>query len=100
MSELGETEGPAGKHESLVAAGEPKASEQLPARRAELGIAIEDVANQLKFSPRQIEALEAGDFAALPGATFARGMIRNYSRLLKIDPAPLLAQLAASGYGP
>jgi cytoskeleton protein RodZ len=68
-------------------------------RRAELGMSHEDVANQLKFAPRLIEALEAGEFDKLPGRTFARGMLRSYARLLKIDPAPILAQLDASDAG-
>jgi cytoskeleton protein RodZ len=105
MSDLRETQGPAGSHDTLATSAittptTGPATDVLPARRAELGITIEDIANQLKFSPRQIEALEAGRFDALPGTTFARGMIRNYARLLKIDPAPLLAQLGASGFGP
>ena len=103
MGELRETQGPAGPHDTLAAAQSlttAPATDSCAARRAELGIAIEDVANQLKFSPRQIEALEAGQFDALPGGTFARGMIRSYARLLKIDPAPILAQLVTSGIGP
>lgn len=62
-------------------------------RRAELGLTLEDVAHHLKFAPRQIEALEAGDFLHLPTGTFARGMLRSYARLLKLDAAPVLAAL-------
>src|SRR5690606_27286027 len=36
-------------------------------------------------------ALEADDFGRLPGATFVRGMIRGYARLLDADPGPVLA---------
>ena len=75
-------------------------AQNFAARRAELGMSLEDVAHQLKFAVRQIEALEAGDFAKLPGGTFARGMVRGYARLLKLDPAPVLAQLTASGVAP
>ena len=42
---------------------------------------------------RQVEALERGDWQGLPGQTFIRGFIRNYARLLQIDPAPLMDQL-------
>lgn len=69
-------------------------------RRAELGLSLEDVANQLKFSARQIEALENGDFERLPGGTFVRGMMRSYARLLKLEPAQIDAQLAAAGAKP
>ncbi|CAN0345825.1 unnamed protein product, partial [Phaeothamnion confervicola] len=78
----------------------PPATAAFAARRAELGMSLEDVANQMKFATRQIEALEAGDFARLPGGTFVRGMLRSYARLLKIDPEPILRQLSASGAGP
>ncbi len=57
-------------------------------------LSVFEVAQSLKFSPRQIEALEADDFASLPpGATFRRGFVRGYAKLLKLDPAPLLAML-------
>lgn len=59
-------------------------------------LSVFEVAQSLKFGARQIEALEADDYAALPpGATFQRGFVRGYSKLLKIDPEPLLAMLDA-----
>lgn len=59
-------------------------------------LTVFEVAQSLKFSPRQIEALEADDYASLPpGATFQRGFVRGYAKLLKLDPAPLLAMLDA-----
>jgi cytoskeleton protein RodZ len=82
--------------EADAAPSAPRATDLLAARRAELGLSLEDVANQLKFAPRQIEALEAGAFDRLPGGTFARGMIRSYARLLKLEPEPALAQLSQS----
>lgn len=36
--------------------------------------------------------MEAGEFQRLPGAVFVRGFIRNYARLVKLDPEPLVAQ--------
>lgn len=56
-------------------------------------LTLEDVAQHLKFAPRQIEALEAGDFARLPAGMFARGMLRSYARLLKLDASAMLAAL-------
>ncbi|MEO7725867.1 MAG: RodZ domain-containing protein [Burkholderiales bacterium] len=74
-------------------AGQPEASPglQLAAAREGLGLSVADVAQQLKLSPRQVEALEADDYRRLPGAVFVRGFIRNYARLLKLDGALLLA---------
>lgn len=58
--------------------------------RMEKGLSVADVAHSLRLSLRQIEAIEADDFARLPGKTFLRGFIRNYAKLLQIDPEPLL----------
>jgi cytoskeleton protein RodZ len=54
------------------------------------GLSVADVARQLKLSVSQVEALESGDFEKLPGPVFARGFIRNYARLLKLDPDELV----------
>lgn len=65
----------------------------LRAAREEKGVSVADVAQVIRFSPRQIDALEADDYAALPGATAVRGFVRSYAKFLKLDPAPLLADL-------
>jgi cytoskeleton protein RodZ len=68
---------------------------ELAAAREARGLALADVAQQLKFAPRQLEALEQERFDALPGATLARGLVRSYARLLKLDPEPLLERIAS-----
>jgi cytoskeleton protein RodZ len=65
----------------------------LAAARMARGLSVEDVAQRLKFAPRQIEALETDNHAALPGAAIVRGMIRGYARLLGLDAGPLLGDL-------
>ncbi len=67
---------------------------ELKQARESRGLSIEDVAQQLKFAPRQIESLEAERFERLPGPTIARGMVRNYARLLKLEPEPMLERMA------
>ncbi len=66
---------------------------RLAAERQAHGLTIEQVASQLNLAPRQIVALESDDYAALPGMVIVRGFLRAYAKLLKIDPAPLLAVL-------
>jgi cytoskeleton protein RodZ len=66
---------------------------ELAQARETQGLALVDIAQQLKFSPRQLEALEQERFGALPGPTIARGMLRNYARLLKLDADALLGRL-------
>ena len=67
---------------------------ELRSAREALGLTVSEVAHQLKLAPRQVEALEAGRFDALPGGTFVRGMLRNYARLVKLTPEPLLEHLS------
>ncbi|KPC52664.1 helix-turn-helix domain-containing protein [Amantichitinum ursilacus] len=65
----------------------------LKARREELGLDVDYVATQLKLSQRQIDSIESDRFDQLPGNTFARGFVRNYARMLQLDPAPIMADL-------
>jgi len=71
----------------------PTVGEQLRAAREAKGMRSADVAQALKLSPRQVDALEAGDWSGLPGQTFIRGFVRNYARLLRLDPDVLVGQL-------
>ena len=57
-------------------------------------LAIADAAQQLKLLPRQIESLEHERFDRLPGPAIARGMVRNYARLLNLDPEALVKRMA------
>lgn len=59
------------------------------------GMSVDDVVHALKFSARQIEAVEADHMEILPGAVFQRGLVRSYARLLKLDPEPLLNLIEA-----
>lgn len=79
---------------AAAAGGEPGAGEVLQRARCAAGLSVEDVARQMKFGARQIESLEAGRYGELPGSTMARGMVRNYARLLKLDPEPLVQRMA------
>jgi cytoskeleton protein RodZ len=65
----------------------------LAAARQARGMTVTEVALRLKFSPRQIEALEADHYDVLRGPAMVRGMIRAYAKLLGADPAPLLEAL-------
>ncbi|TIC82303.1 RodZ domain-containing protein [Crenobacter intestini] len=73
--------------------GGPGVGAQLRAAREARQLGLGDVAERLKLSVRQLEAIERDDFAALPGATFVRGFVRNYARFLELDPAPLMHAL-------
>jgi cytoskeleton protein RodZ len=62
----------------------------LAAAREAKGLDMADVAARLKLTPRQIEALEAEDWSRLPSAVFVRGFVRNYARILDLDPESLV----------
>ncbi len=62
----------------------------LAAARATEKLSVAEVARHLKLSVAQVEALETGEFERLPGPVFVRGFVRNYARLLKLDPEDLL----------
>jgi cytoskeleton protein RodZ len=57
--------------------------------RAAKGLAVAEVAAQLRLSASQVIALEADDYDRLPGPVFVRGFVRNYARLLDLDPEKL-----------
>jgi cytoskeleton protein RodZ len=82
--------------ENTVALAKSGPGRTLAQLRTERKLSIADVAQRLKYGARQIEALEAEEFDKLPGATFVRGMVRGYAKLLETDPEPLLGALERS----
>lgn len=68
----------------------PVLGRQLREAREAHGLAVEDISNRLRLSGRQVKALEEDDFTVLPEPMITRGFIRNYARLLELDPEPLL----------
>jgi cytoskeleton protein RodZ len=66
----------------------------LRAARTAQNLSVGEVARQLRLSVAQVEALEASAFERLPGPVFVRGFMRNYARLLHLDPDVLLRSVA------
>lgn len=58
------------------------------------GLTVAQVADKLKLTSRQIEALEAEDASRLPATVFVRGFIRNYARLVDVplESLPVVAE--------
>jgi cytoskeleton protein RodZ len=73
---------------------------QLRAAREAAGLSVDQVAQQLKLAPRQVKALEDENFGDLPGRTFSRGFVRNYARLLGLDPEAILQHLPDAALAP
>jgi len=57
--------------------------------RAARNLTVAEVAQQLKLSATQVEALEADAYDRLPGPVFVRGFVRNYAKLLDLDAKAL-----------
>ncbi|MBV8666932.1 MAG: helix-turn-helix domain-containing protein [Burkholderiaceae bacterium] len=80
---------------AAVAEEAPKQSvgQRLAAEREAREWTVGYVASQLNLAPRQIQALEADNYSALPGLVSVRGFVRSYAKLLKIDANPLVATI-------
>lgn len=81
--------------DSNAAPAHVSAGALLRAAREASGMTIDTVAQQLKLAPRQVRAIEDGDYMRLPGRTFVRGFIRNYARLVRLDVESVLSALSA-----
>ncbi len=71
----------------------------LRAARQQQGLHIAALAASIKVTPAKLEALEAGRTDELPDATFARALALTICRVLKIDPAPVLALMPGAPPG-
>lgn len=73
--------------------------EELRDARLALGLAIEDVAAQLRIRRVYLVALEEGRVRDLPSAAYAVGFVRNYAGFLGLDPGDMVRRLrdAVSG---
>ncbi|WP_068858245.1 helix-turn-helix domain-containing protein [Perlucidibaca aquatica] len=69
--------------------------QQLRLAREACGLSLNDVNAETNLSVKYLQALEADDFAALPGLAFARGYARRYAQLVHLDGATLIAEIDA-----
>ena len=65
----------------------------LRALRQSKGWSLDEVSSRIKFSPKQIEALENEEWAMLPTGVSLRGLVRNYARLLGADSQAIVDSL-------
>lgn len=61
------------------------------ARQAK-GLTVEQVASQLRLSPKQISQMESQDTSAFPTPVYVRAHIRSYSRLLGLNEETVVAE--------
>lgn len=89
------TEQPSENVETTISSAENLGAMLRKAREAR-GLSLQDVSNSLRFSVKQIEALENSAFELFPDAMMTRGFIRSYAKYLEIDAEPLLAVYRSS----
>jgi DNA-binding XRE family transcriptional regulator len=70
--------------------------QQLREVREARGLTVADVSKAIKLGPRQVVAIEADDWPSLPCTTIIRGFVRNYARLLELNPDLLMRALDIS----
>jgi cytoskeleton protein RodZ len=58
---------------------------QLHAAREARGLTLEQVAAETRIPQRHLVAMEAGDFAKLPGRTYAVGFARTFAKAVGLD---------------
>jgi len=78
-----------------TAAPEEPVGTVLAHAREAAGLPLEEVARRLRFAPRQLDALERGEWGRLPGGAAVRGMVRSYARLLGLDAAAMVARVGS-----
>jgi cytoskeleton protein RodZ len=59
-------------------------------------VSIEKICEETKVSSRHLLALEAGEYSALPGGVFRKGIVRSYLTALGLDEAPWIERFEAS----
>lgn len=70
---------------------------RLKAARESISLSEKDAANRLHLSPKFITIIESEDFENGPPATFMRGYIRSYARLLNFPDIEVVAILEQLG---
>ena len=61
------------------------AGDQLRHLREQKNLSVQDIASRLNLEARIIEAIEDNNFELLPTATYTRGYLRSYAKILGVD---------------
>lgn len=83
---------------SELTAGSP--GRHLREARESARLSVDEISSRLRLDRRTVEAIERDDYAALPGATFVRGYLQSYARLLGLPPGPIVEAFDRTGVTP
>ncbi len=59
--------------------------------REQKGVSLEKVEEATRIRQKFLQALEEGDYGALPAETYVKGFLRTYAVYLELDPEELIA---------
>ncbi len=59
--------------------------------REQKGVSLEQVEEATRIRQKFLQALEEGNFGALPAETYVKGFLRTYATYLELDPEELMA---------
>ena len=73
---------------------EPTApGERLRAAREAKGLSVDDVSAATRIPKRHLETIEDGDFAVLPGRTYAIGFSRSYAKAVGLNDEEIVNEV-------
>jgi cytoskeleton protein RodZ len=72
---------------------EESIGQQLRRAREARSLTLGEVSRATHMRAHYLQAMESGDFDAIPSLAQARGFLRAYAEFLSLDPAPLLRSL-------
>lgn len=84
-------------NESDIVKPEQTPGELLRAAREQLGLSVDEAANELYMTAYKVRAIENNEFKKLNADAFIRGYLKTYATLVKIDPSQVLAAYDALG---
>lgn len=64
--------------------------------REDKGLSLQQINDATKIRLCYLEAIESGDFDAIPGPVYLRGFLRSYAACVGLNPAEVLAQFDAA----
>lgn len=88
MTEAGGLQAITNSTDAQFPAGEPRrpaVGQTLRAAREAAGLDIKQLSQLTRVTTRHLEALESGDYAALPGRPYALGFAKSYARAVGVD---------------
>lgn len=69
-----------------------RAGAKLAQARQQLGLTLDEIADKLHVRRDYLEAIEAMNVKVLPGRAYALAYMRDYAKLLGLDPVAIVAQ--------